>query len=183
MVSSDEGIEVWDVVGRRVLQRKRVGIVRSIFLTSDGRSLLTSGIPGIQRWPIAFEDISVAGLTKFLPEIVGPSIAEGGSARLLSLPNRNETVLQMVPPFMQPFVLGRTNNLAGARVAGLFPIPQAPREPPQALFDQLDSKENLVYYHWEITQNKLELYRMLHQLLAFFFQKTQMNSTIGQPAF
>ncbi len=127
-------------------------------------------------WPIAFEDISVAGLTKFLPEIVGPSIAESGSARLLSLPNRNETVLQMVPPFMQPFVLGRTNNLAGARVAGLFPIPQAPREPPQALFDQLNSKENLVYYHWEITQNKIELYRMLHQLLAFFFQKTQMNS-------
>ena len=61
-VSTDEGIEIWDVERRKVVQQNRDGIVRSMFLSDDGRSLLTSGISGIRRWPIQFEPGTVPTL-------------------------------------------------------------------------------------------------------------------------
>ncbi|MCS1409827.1 MAG: hypothetical protein M2R45_03013 [Verrucomicrobia subdivision 3 bacterium] len=127
-------------------------------------------------WPIPENDISIANLTKLLPAIVGSNIIMSRSARLISFPNRNETILQLLPPFIQPFVRGFTNATHGVRVAGLFPLPADPRPAPPTLFQQLNSAENLVYYQWEITQNRIDAYKTLLQLLSFMFDKPQMST-------
>lgn len=77
-VSTDEGIELWDVKRRTVIQRNRGGIVRSMFVSDDGRSLLTSGVSGIMRWPIEFE----AGGN---PTIGRPSVLLAGHFKRMTL--------------------------------------------------------------------------------------------------
>ena len=124
-------------------------------------------------WPIPKEEISIAQLTKRLPLLVGPGIMESGSARLISSPARNESIIQVMPSFIQPFVKGVTNATHGARIAGLFPHSTLKKTAPTALFDQLNSKEGIVYYQWEITQQRIETYKNLFRFMSFLFQKSQ----------
>ena len=124
-------------------------------------------------WPIPQEEISITQLTKRLPLLAGPGIMQSGSARLISSPARNETIIQVMPSFIQPFVKGVTNATHGARIAGLFPHSNMQKTAPAALFDQLDSKKDIVYYQWEITQRRIETYKNLFRFMSFLFQKSQ----------
>lgn len=121
-------------------------------------------------WRIDEDEIPIDKLTNRLPEILGKEILN--RARLVSIPNRNEVILAMVPAFIQPFLRGISAD-GGVRIAGLFPF-SAPIHPaPDALFEQLTNKENIVYYQWEITQRRIEIYKILFRLLAFLFDKPQ----------
>ena len=154
----------------------REGIPEQFFSWSRPAIISTNSIPLFPMyvgWPIPNDQISIADLTKRLPLIAGPGIMKSGSARLVSFPDRNESIIQILPSFIQPFVRGVTNKTHGVRIAGLFPLSRTPSPAPSALFDQLNSKENIVYYQWEITQRRIETYKTLIRFLSFMFQKPQ----------
>ena len=133
--------------------------------------------PIYMAWPIPNEAISIADLTKRLPLIAGPGIMQSGNARLVSQPARNEAILSVMPRFIQPFVTGVTNNTHGLRIAGLFPHTKLLNPAPDALFAQLDSREKVVYYQWEITQHRIELYKPLLRFISFLFKKPQSSAS------
>ena len=154
----------------------REGIPEQFFSWSRPAIISTNSIPLFPMylgWPIPNDHISIADLTKRMPLIAGPGIMQSGSARLVSFPDRNESIIQILPSFIQPFVRGATNKTHGARIVGLFPLSKSPNPAPSALFDQLNSKENMVYYQWEITQRRIETYKTLIRFLSFLFQKPQ----------
>ncbi len=158
---------------------RQEGLPSQVFSWSRPSVVSSNSIPIFPlylAWPIPQAAIPVAPLTKQLPLLMGSGIMTSGSARLVSFPQRNETILQIMPGFIQPFIRGATNETHGVRVAGLFPLSPAFRSIPQGLIDQLESQENIVYYQWEITQNRIETYRVLAQFLAFLFQKPQSQS-------
>ncbi len=129
-------------------------------------------------WPIAAEEINGARLIKRLPAILGPNILASGNARLVSIPNRNEILLQLQQPLIQPFIRGLPHRDGGVRIAGLFagPLPLSKRPAPDALFAQLYNAENLVYYQWEIVQQQIDFAKTFLQLLAFLSDKLQMKT-------
>ena len=126
-------------------------------------------------WPIPNEDIHVGELTQRLPRIVGTDMLTSGSARLVTLPNDNETRLQLLPGFIYPFVRGMTNQNQGVRVAGLFPITINSNYPPAGLFQQLNSEDRLVHYHWEASQFRIKSFKTFFSLLEFLFAKPSAN--------
>ena len=132
--------------------------------------------PTYLAWPIPLEEVSVERLNQHLSVFIGPKVLASGRARLISLPSLNKTILQLREPLVEPFVRGFTNRTHGVRIAGLFPLINQPRPVPDALLAQLDSAENLVYYHWEITQNRIEFSKNLFQLLAFLAGQPQMKA-------
>lgn len=132
--------------------------------------------PAYLAWPIPLEEVSVERLHQHLSALVGPEVLASGRARLVSLPSLNKTMLQLRAPLVEPFVRGFTNRTHGVRIAGLFPLINQPRPVPDALLTQLDSAKNLVYYHWEITQNRIDSSKNLFQLLAFLAGQPQMKA-------
>lgn len=131
--------------------------------------------PAYLAWPIPLEEVSVESLNPHLSDLVGADESAGG-ARLVSLPALNKTMLRLRAPLAEPFVRGFTNHTSGVRIAGLFPLIHQPRPVPDALLAQLDSAENLIYYHWEITQNRIDFFKNLFQLLAFLADQPQMKA-------
>lgn len=132
--------------------------------------------PAYLAWPIPLEEVSVERLNQHLSSVVGPDVLARGLVRLVSLPKLNKTMLQLRAPLVEPFIRGFTNHTHGVRIAGLFPLINQPRPVPDALLAQLDSAENLIYYHWEITQNRIEFFKNLFQLLAFLADQPQMKA-------
>lgn len=132
--------------------------------------------PAYLAWPIPLEEVSVDRLHRHLSDLVGADVLASGRARLVSLPKLNKTMLQLWAPLVEPFVRGFTNQTHGVRIAGLFPLLNQPRPVPDVLLAQLDSAENLVYYHWEITQNRIDFSKNLFQLLAFLADQPQMKA-------
>lgn len=131
--------------------------------------------PAYLAWPIPLEEVSVESLNQHLLALVGADESAGG-ARLVSLPALNKTMLRLRAPLAEPFIRGFTNHTSGVRIAGLFPLIHQPRPVPDALLAQLDSAENLIYYHWEITQNRIDFFKNLFQLLAFLANHPQMKA-------
>lgn len=73
----------------------------------------------------------------------------------------NWSGLPIVIPFMAP--AGETNSLE----VGLFPLELPTGKPaPAELFAQVTSSTNLLYYDWEITQERLGQWRPISQLYA-----------------
>lgn len=143
---------------------------------SSSKSMPVYPFPAYLAWPIPLEEVSVERLNQHLSAFVGPDVLASGRARLVSLPKLNKTMLQLRAPLVEPFVRGFTNQTHGVRIAGLFPLLNQPRPIPDALLAQLDSAENLVYYHWEITQNRIDFSKNLLQLLAFLADQPQMKA-------
>lgn len=143
---------------------------------SSSKSMPVYPFPAYLAWPIPLEEVSVDRLRQHLFALVGPDVLESGRARLVSLPKLNKTMLQLRAPLVEPFVRGFTNQTQGVRIAGLFPLINQLRPVPDALLAQLDSAENLVYYHWEITQNRIDFSKNLLQLLAFLTGRPQMKA-------
>lgn len=132
--------------------------------------------PAYLAWPIPLEEVSVERLHQHLSDLVGPEVLASGLARLVSLPKLNKMMLQLRAPLAEPFIRGFTNQTQGVRIAGLFPLINRPRPVPDALLAQLNGAENLVYYHWEITQNRIDFFKNLFQLLAFLADRPQMKA-------
>lgn len=78
--------------------------------------------------------------------------------------NRHELFwkeLPLVVPYLRPLRDGQQDFL----VAGMFPPIPGTNPPPPELLSQINGRKNLVYYDWEITQERLVHARPLNQLL------------------
>jgi hypothetical protein len=82
-------------------------------------------------------------------------------------------------PFISPFVQAVREPAGDFLVGGFFPNPPKSRPLPPELFAALN-QPNLVYYHWEVTSERLkELPPQLTQLLLVLTRHEQIN---GQSA-
>lgn len=68
--------------------------------------------------------------------------------------------LPMAVPFIAP------SRDAGYVTGGIFPMAPGTNSMPRELLGQIQARENLVYYNWEITQGRLVQWKLLGQLLS-----------------
>ena len=80
--------------------------------------------------------------------------------------------LPYITPFAQPALSGNTELIFG----GLFPKAPFTNPPPAELLSQLQNRNDLVYYDWEITQARLSQWRVLAQLFAVIADKPQLTT-------
>jgi hypothetical protein len=80
------------------------------------------------------------------------------------LPSQSRILLTSLP-LMYPNIALITNAGVGYLVGGLLPLAPETNPPPKELLSQIAGKDSLLYYHWEITEERLNQARHLHQLL------------------
>ncbi|MGD0744859.1 MAG: hypothetical protein ABSA45_06860 [Verrucomicrobiota bacterium] len=78
-------------------------------------------------------------------------------------------------PFISPFVQALPEPSGGFLFGGLFPNTPFVQSLPPELLQQLN-KPNLVYYHWELTAERLKELPMLTQLLLLLTQHSQFDT-------
>ncbi|MDE3066655.1 MAG: hypothetical protein KGJ60_03800 [Verrucomicrobiota bacterium] len=78
-------------------------------------------------------------------------------------------------PFVAPFVQAVHEPAGDYLLAGLFPNSSAVQPPPAALMTEL-SRTNLVYYHWEITAERLPQVLNLSQLALMLTHHKQLDA-------
>ena len=98
----------------------------------------------------------------------------------------NEISLRGLPPLIMPFVQALHEPagefLVGGLVGGIFPRPPRALPPPPEVLAPLN-QPNLVYYHWEVTSDRLNtLPPQMMQLLLLVTRNEQlkMNSAAGK---
>jgi hypothetical protein len=67
-------------------------------------------------------------------------------------------------PVIVPFLAAMKDKSGEFFVGGLFPEIPGTNPPPAELLGQIMGRTNLVYYQWEVTQNRLMQWRVLDQL-------------------
>ncbi len=132
--------------------------------------------PHYAAWPVGPGEAGILDLAHDLPAILGEDLMASGRIRLAAQPQRNETVVHLSPPLVQPSVRGLSRKEGSVRLVGLFPHMDVSRPAPPELFQQLESRPGLVHYQWEITQNRIDMGGSLLQMLCFLFSKPQMES-------
>lgn len=105
-------------------------------------------------------------LSKEVPQIFSPDLEKEHLGKIIRSTNNQEIIWQGLP-FIVPH-LGATN---GYLFGGLFPSLRSTNLPPSELFAQVTSRTNLVYYDWEITQERLSHWHLLSQILPPFPRK------------
>ena len=84
-------------------------------------------------------------------------------------------VVWMDTPFFAPF-MRHAFDPAGENVfGGFFPLGTASRPVPVDLLHQVNSRTNLVFYSWEITESRIRTWTYLGQLLRMICGKAQLN--------
>jgi hypothetical protein len=86
--------------------------------------------------------------------------------------NNNQITLQGVP-FATPFIQAQHDSSGDFIVGGFFPSTQLAKPLPAEITARLAAK-NLVFYHWEITADRLKTLPQLAQLLLVLSQHRQL---------
>ncbi len=132
--------------------------------------------PLYYAWPIPPNEVGITNVIKDLPEIIGSENMSEGNVRIAMRAKRNEAHLLLQPPLTQPVIRGLTYTDRHFRAIGLFPLGEKISPVPEALYQQLLGDDRLVGYHWEITQNRVDLSRTLLQMVSFLFGKPQLKA-------
>ncbi len=91
------------------------------------------------------------------------SLKNGSFGNMMVATNRPAIVWRDLP-VISPFIEAANDGKSPYLVAGLFPVVQEKAKPaPPELFAQLTKTKNLVYYDWEITQERLKQWRPIWQ--------------------
>ena len=97
----------------------------------------------------------------------------------LYISNRAELVwgnLPFIAPHIQPEKDGKSEYLYG----GIFPRARSHTPVTDTLFAQVRGRTNLVYYDWEITQDRLSHGRQLYQLAALVDWRTTGTNSVSR---
>jgi len=124
--------------------------------------------------PVANATNAVRQLSQSLPRFVQARFSSL-RGRFAYVSNRAELFWQGLPlaePGLRPHREGGCDYL----LAGLFPLAPGSNAAPPALYAQLSGRKNLIYYDWEITQERLVHARPLYQLLDILHHR-QFTST------
>jgi hypothetical protein len=106
-----------------------------------------------------------AALAQFGPKISASLDAVPSSVPFFKLTAQmtNDDIVFTGVPFIAPFVQAVHSPAGDFLIGGFFPNTPRPRSQPPESFAQL-AAPNLVFYHWEITSNRLALLPQLSQL-------------------
>jgi len=91
-----------------------------------------------------------------------------------TLTNANDEISWRGLPFIMPFVQAVREPAGDFLVGGFFPNPPKAPPPPPELLAALN-QPNLVYYHWEVTAERLKELPQLSQLLLVLTRHEQIN--------
>jgi hypothetical protein len=81
-------------------------------------------------------------------------------------------------PYITPFARPASDAGSGFVVGGLFPPMVATTGLPRELLAQVTGRNDLVYYDWEITQERLAQWRTTSQLFAMLADRSQFTSNM-----
>jgi hypothetical protein len=106
-------------------------------------------------------------LISAVPKEMNPMLQKFGSGDIQPGTNQLQLAWHGLPLVLPQ--LRATNEAAGGFLYGeLFP-PVKSKEPlPPELIQQVAGRTNLIYYHWEITEDRLSNWQVLSQVLPFF---------------
>jgi hypothetical protein len=135
--------------------------------------------------PVAFQSLlafpcpgatNVAqGLATRVPTLLGTNLQKRGLTQI-EWQSTNQQALWKSLPFITPFARpARAGNL-DFLVAGLFPPVFTTNALPADLLAQFVNRTNTLYYDWEITQARLEQWRMMVQLFAMIGEQPQFTT-------
>jgi hypothetical protein len=99
-----------------------------------------------------------------LPAVIQKDFPGLASGELRWMTNRNGITWQVSPPIITPFLRIVEEPSNQFLLAGLFPLPPATNELPAALIEQFLPRPDLLYYHWEITQARINHWIPMAQL-------------------
>jgi hypothetical protein len=102
-----------------------------------------------------------------LPKELNPILKSSHAGEIQAETNRLQLAWHGLPLVLPQ--LRATNEAAGGFLYGeLFP-PVKSKEPlPPELIQQVSGRTNLIYYHWEITEDRLSNWQVLSQVLPLF---------------
>jgi hypothetical protein len=114
--------------------------------------------------PVADGTNAIRQMATKLP-VFFKSLLTNSQGQFLYVSNRAELILGGVPfivPMLRPEKNGRDDFLFGA----IFPPSPKPVPPPDELYAQVRGRNNLIYYDWEITEQRLTHAKQFYQLLS-----------------
>ena len=84
-------------------------------------------------------------------------------------------------PLFAPYVTVGNSDDKGYIVGGVFPPDPIKKPIPKEMLDEFTGKDNLVYYNWEITGQRLEKWNLLIQFAAILSDRREqlVNNTKG----
>jgi hypothetical protein len=84
-------------------------------------------------------------------------------------------------PLFAPYITVGNSDDKGYIVGGVFPPDPIKKPIPKEMLDEFADKENLVYYNWEITGQRLEKWNLLIQFAAILSDRREqlVNKTKG----
>ncbi len=90
--------------------------------------------------------------------------------------NSNKTQLQMKGgSLLAPFVLATNDATGGWVTGGFFPFVPNRQPAPKELMDEFQNRKDLVYYDWEISQERVGFWRVMGQIAPVFGRKAAVN--------
>jgi hypothetical protein len=98
----------------------------------------------------------------------------GNSLMPFTLENRNGEVAITGVPFASPFLRATHDPSGQFLLAGAFPLPPRGKSLPAELFNRL-AEPNLVFYHWEITAERMPQVLNLSQLALVLTSHRQLD--------
>ncbi len=109
------------------------------------------------------------------PGLLGTNWQQRGLAQI-EWQSTNQQAVWKSLPFITPFIRPARSASSDYLIAGLFPPVFGSNAVPGELLSQFVSRTNALYYDWEITQARLEQWRMMAQLFAVIADQPQFTT-------
>ena len=131
-------------------------------------------------WPAKDPSNTMVTLSTHAIEDLNPKLQKLDGTELKWMPKLKQLIwmkLPMIYPDVRPVPAKGGQFL----VASLFPLPPGKAPAPQALWDQIDGRTNLVYYDWELTGPRVRHLLTVTQVLPILQMLGMGPSHAGSP--
>ncbi|MDQ6631818.1 MAG: hypothetical protein M3Y82_08670 [Verrucomicrobiota bacterium] len=136
-----------------------------------------SGIPfqSFLALPVKNSTATFKMLSSRLPAVFNDYLKKNKSGEIILATNENEIVWRGLP-IVVPYLKTNHDAVGEFLVGGLFPSPPNKNPPPQELLSQIVGRTNLVYYDWEITQDRLGHWQVLTDMIPFLSNRQKLEN-------
>ena len=114
-----------------------------------------------------------------LPAYLMDEVAGTEVGQILWVSNRMSLLWQGLP-FTLPHCLPVSDPAGEFLMLGLFPSPPKGEPPAPELLQRVNGRKDLVYYHWEITTERVQAWRGIYQIAPFFTKLHEVK--VSKPA-
>ena len=117
-------------------------------------------------WPVPDGTNAMKKLSAELPPLLNPILKKVNRSEISWEPKKASLVwsgLNVVAPVLAPTSESKQDYL----MLSILPNPPPSGPGPPALWNELETRQNLVYYDWELTGQRLQQMRMLPQMLWY----------------